>query len=87
MIRRIYKKVTEQCKQMEPTVRALFSAGKSDEPMSEYEIYSYEAFRKRICDDIRKADNLKMKLIDENRMKNYLDSVKTERKNLADNVS
>lgn len=121
----LQKKVTEQCKQMEPIVRALFTicevdgkvivsaeipgadisertvfykgvgrirgsyvrVGESDEPMSEYEIYSYEAFRKRIRDDIRKIDNLKMRLVDENRMKNYLDTVKTERKNLADNVS
>lgn len=121
----LQKKVTEQCKQMEPIVRALFTicevdgkvivsaeipgadiserpvfykgvgrirgsyvrVGESDEPMSEYEIYSYEAFRKRIRDDIRKIDNLKMRLVDENRMKKYLDTVKTERKNLADNVS
>ena len=87
----LQKKVNEQCKQMEPAVRALFTVceidgktvvsaeipgvdiserpvfyrgvgrikgsyvrvGESDEPMSEYEIYSYEAFRKRIRDDIR----------------------------------
>lgn len=121
----LQKKVTEQCKQMEPTVRALFSiceiegkiivsaeipgvdiserpvfykgvgrikgsyvrVGESDEPMSEYEIYSYEAFRKRIRDDIRTINNSKMQLLDEKRMKNYLDAVKNERKNLAENVS
>lgn len=121
----LQKKVTEQCKQMEPTVRALFTiceiagkvivsaeipgvdiserpvfykgvgrikgsyvrVGESDEPMSEYEIYSYEAFRKRIRDDIRTIQNSKMQLLDEKRMKNYLDAVKAERKNLADNVS
>ena len=119
------KKVTEQCKQMEPSVRALFSiceiegkiivsaeipgvdiserpvfykgvgrikgsyvrVGESDEPMSEYEIYSYEAFRKRIRDDIRTISNSKMQLLDEKRMKDYLDAVKNERKNLAENVS
>lgn len=121
----LQKKVTEQCKQMEPTVRALFSiceiegkiivsaeipgvdiserpvfykgvgrikgsyvrVGESDEPMSEYEIYSYEAFRKRIRDDIRTISNSKMQLLDEKRMKDYLDAVKDERKNLAENVS
>lgn len=120
----LQKKVTEQCKQMEPAVRALFTlceidgkvivsaeipgadiserpvfykgvgrvkgsyvrVGESDEPMSEYEIYSYEAFRKRICDDIRTVDHAKMQLIDEKRMKEYLDAVRVERKNLADNV-
>lgn len=121
----LQKKVTEQCKQMEPPVRALFTiceiddkvivsaeipgvdiwerpvfykgvgrvkgsyvrVGESDEQMSEYEIYSYEAFRKRIRDDIRTIDNSKMNLVNENRIKSYLDAVKTERKNLADNVS
>ena len=61
--------------------------GESDEPMSEYEIYSYEAFRKRIRDDIRVVENAKMQLFDEKRMNNYLASVKNERRNLAENVS
>lgn len=121
----LQKRVTEQCKQMEPSVRALFTVceidgrkvvsaeipgvdiserpvfykgvgrikgsyvrvGESDEPMSEYEIYSYEAFRKRTRDDIRTIDNAKFTMIDENRMADYLDAVKSERRNLADNVS
>lgn len=121
----LQKKVTEQCKQMEPSVRALFTlceidgktvvsaeipsvdiserpvfykgvgrikgsyvrVGESDEPMSEYEIYSYEAFRKRIRDDIRIVDNAKMRLLDEERLDNYLTAVKQERKNLSENVS
>lgn len=121
----LQKKVTEQCKQMEPMVRALFTmceidgktivsaeipgvdisdrpvfykgvgrikgsyvrVGESDEPMSEYEIYSYEAFRKRIRDDIRTIENGKLNLINEKRMADYLTAVKNERKNLADNVS
>lgn len=121
----LQKKVTEQCKQMEPAVRALFTmceigekilvsaeipgvdvsdrpvfykgvgrikgsyirVGESDEPMSEYEIYSYEAFRKRIRDDIRIVEGAKTQLFDENRMAEYLSRVKSERRNLADNVS
>lgn len=121
----LQKKITEQCKQMEPPVRALFTiceihgkiivsaeipgadiserpvfykgvgrmkgsyvrVGESDEPMSEYEVYSYEAFRKRIRDDIRTIEHSTMQLIDENRMKTYLEAVKNERRNLADNVS
>lgn len=121
----LQKKVTEQCKQMEPTVRALFTVcdidgktivsaeipgvdisdrpvfykgvgrikgsyvrvGESDEPMSEYEIYSYEAFRKRIRDDIRTIDNAKLAMIDEKRMSDYMAAVKNERKNLADHVT
>lgn len=121
----LQKKVTEQCKQMEPSVRALFTVcdidgntvvsaeipgvdiserpvfykgvgrvkgsyvrvGESDEPMSEYEIYSYEAFRKRLRDDIRTVENAKMNMIDEARMETYLSAVRKERKNLAENVS
>lgn len=121
----LQKKVTEQCKQMEPSVRALFTVceidgktivsaeipgvdiaerpvfyrgvgrikgsyvrvGESDELMSEYEIYSYEAFRKRTRDDIRIIENSKLNMIDEKRMNEYLMAVKSERKNLADNVS
>ena len=121
----LQKKVTEQCKQMEPAVRALFTmceigekilvsaeipgvdvsdrpvfykgvgrikgsyirVGESDEPMSEYEIYSYEVFRKRIRDDIRIVKGAKIQLFDEKRMAEYLSRVKSERRNLADNVS
>lgn len=54
--------------------------------MSEYEIYSYEAFRKRIRDDIRTVDNGKLSMINEKRMEDYLAAVKSERKNLIDNV-
>lgn len=61
--------------------------GKSDEPMSEYEIYSYEAFRKRIRDDVRTVENAKMRFFDKERLEGYLVSVKRERKNLAKHVT
>ena len=121
----LQKKVTEQCKEMEPMVRALFSVceidgkmvvsaeipgtdiserpvfykgagrmrgsyirvGESDEPMSEYEIYSYEAFRKRIRDDIRVVSNAKLSLFDTEKLNEYISAVKSERINLANNVS
>ena len=121
----LQKKVTEQCKQMEPSVRALFTVceindktivsaeipgvdiskrpvfykgvgrikgsyvrvGESDEPMSEYEIYSYEAFRNRTRDDIRVVEGASLKLINKERMNQYLEAVRNERKNLYDNVS
>lgn len=121
----LQKKVTEQCKQMEPSVRALFTVceindktivsaeipgvdiskrpvfykgvgrikgsyvrvGESDEPMSEYEIYSYEAFRNRTRDDIRVVEGASLKLINKERMNQYLKAVRNERKNLYDNVS
>ena len=45
--------------------------GEADELMSEYEIYSYEAFRKRIRDDVRTVENAKLSLIDEKRMSEH----------------
>ena len=92
----LQKKVMEQCLQMEPVVRPLFTivqieektlvsaeisecdiydkpcfykgAGRlrgsyirvedSDQPMTEYEIYSYEAFKKRIHDELRTIDDI-----------------------------
>ncbi|MBR1661725.1 MAG: putative DNA binding domain-containing protein [Acidaminococcaceae bacterium] len=61
--------------------------GDADEPMSEYEIYSYEVFRRRIKDELRTVDRVRLSLFDKERMAAYLASVKSERKNLAENVS
>ncbi len=121
----LQKKVTEQCKQMEPVVRPLFTVcsvgdkivvsaeipgvdvdqrpvfyrgvgrvkgsyirvGESDEQMSEYEVYSYDAFRKRIRDDLRKVDGAKLSLFDEARLQQYLAAVKRDRPNIANAVS
>ena len=121
----LQKKVTEQCKQMEPVVRALFTVcdykgktvvsaeipsvdvserpvfykgvgrikgsyirvGESDELMNEYEIYSYEAYRKRIRDDKRTVENCNINMFDEERITEYLNAAKMERQNLSTNVS
>ena len=120
----LQKKVTEQCKQMEPVVRALFTVcetagklivsaeipgvdiadrpvfyrgvgrikgsyvrvGESDEPMSEYEVYSYDAFRRRIREDLRTAQNARKGFFDQKRLGDYLEAVKKERKNLTEHV-
>ena len=106
----LQKKVTEQCNQMSPCVRALFTVceiddkvvvsaeipgldvaerpcfyrgtgrlkgayirvGDADEPMSEYEIYSYDAFRKRIRDDIREATGARRSFFDEEKLACFL---------------
>ena len=121
----LQKKVAEQCKQMEPPVRVLFTVcdidgkkivsaeipgvdvdlrpvfykgvgrikgsyirvGESDEQMSEYEVYSYEAFRKRIRDELRTVDDEKFSLINNERISHYLNEVKKEKDNLAKSVS
>ena len=54
--------------------------------MSEYEIYSYEAFRKRVRDDVRVVENARFSLLDKERLDEYLTAVKQERKNLSENV-
>ena len=55
--------------------------------MSEYEIYSYEAFRKRICDDLRTVDNQEFFIPDQSKIQAYLTAVKTDRANLSKHVS
>lgn len=121
----LQKKITEQCKQMEPVVRPLFTicsigvkiiisaeipsvnpdqrpvfykgvgrikgsyirVGESDEQMSEYEIYSYDAFRKRVRDDLRRVDGAKLSFFDEGRVEKYMDAVKHDRQNITHAVS
>ena len=117
----LQKRVNEQCKQMVPLVRPIFTvvdyqghpvvsaeipsvdigerpcyysgvgrirgsyvrAGDSDEPMSEYEIYSYEAYRKKYQDDIRLNDQCSFKSIDQNLFQAYVEKVISQKSNLA----
>lgn len=57
--------------------------GNANEPMSEYEIYSYDAFKRQICDDIRKIDRALNKKIDTTKLDVYLAQLKQNRPNLA----
>lgn len=57
--------------------------GDADKPMSEYEVYSYEAFRKKYRDDIRAADDVSFKSLDMGRVESYLALKRDERPNLA----
>lgn len=106
----LQKKVTEQCNQMEPAVRAFFTiaeykdvficcaeipsvdqaerpcfykgAGKSkgsyirvgdaDLPMTDYEIYNYEAYRKHLHDDERPVERALWNLLNQDRMTAYV---------------
>lgn len=62
---------------------AYVRVGDADEHMSEYEIYSYDAFRKKIKDDLRAVDGARMELINEERLALWLARVKAERPNVA----
>jgi ATP-dependent DNA helicase RecG len=51
--------------------------------MSEYEVYSYEAFRRRIRDELRTVPECKLNFFNKERLSKYLMAVKKERSNFA----
>ena len=106
----LQKKVTEQCNQMEPPVRAVFTVaevdgkpvcsaeipaidllerpcyykgagrvkgsyirvGDADLPMTDYELYSYEAFRKHLYDDERSIERASLKVLNQDVLQRYV---------------
>jgi len=106
----LQKKVTEQCLQMEPPIRAVFTlaeinglwvcsaeipsvdiserpcyyrgsgrlkgsfirVGDADLPMTDYELYSFEAFRKHLHDDERIVERASLDLLDQEKVKKYI---------------
>ncbi|MCQ2742593.1 MAG: putative DNA binding domain-containing protein [Bacilli bacterium] len=60
--------------------------GDSDEPMSEYEVYDYESYKKRIKDDLRTIEDCDIGVFDEAKIDKYLFEVKKERNHVATNV-
>ena len=118
----LQKQVNNQCLQMEPVVRPLFTVtekdgkyfvaaeipaidisdrpcfykgvgrikgsyvrvGDSDELMTEYEIYSYEAYRKKFQDDVRIVERATMKALDQKLLSKYIESLKDGKPNFAD---
>jgi len=117
----LQSRVAEQCKQMQPAVRPLFTVadvdgkvvvsaeipgtdvserpvyykgagrvkgsfirvGEADEPMSDYEIYSYDAYRRQVRDDIRIAELADVSQFDGERISNYIAAVKKNKPNTA----
>lgn len=57
--------------------------GDADKPMTEYEVYSYEAFRKKYQDDVRPAERASFQSLDLPKVEEYLARKKHERANLA----
>lgn len=57
--------------------------GDGDKPMTEYEVYSYEAFRKKYQDDIRPAERASVQSLDMPKVEEYLARKRHERPNLA----
>lgn len=117
----LQKNVTEQCNQMEPPVRAVFTTaevegknicsaeipgvdfserpcyykgkgrskgsyirvGDADLPMTDYELYSYEAFRKHLHDDERPVERASMNTLDKIQIQKYLLQKRLERPGFA----
>lgn len=117
----LQKKITEQCRQMTPQVRAYFTVAEyegvsiccaeipsvdlterpcyysgmgkvkgsfvrvedADLPVTDYEIYSYESYRKRQHDDERPVERAKLSLLNTDRLHNYLLQMKIDRPGFA----
>lgn len=57
--------------------------GDADKPMTEYEVYSYEAFRKKYRDDIRPIASSDFAILDRSAVNRYVELKCHERANLA----
>ena len=57
--------------------------GDSDEPMTEYEVYSYEAYRKKYQDDIRVIERATYAALNRELISNYIELLKIGKPKLA----
>ena len=57
--------------------------GDSDEPMTEYEVYSYEAYRKKYQDDIRVIARVSFASLNQELLAKYVELLKTGKSRLA----
>lgn len=57
--------------------------GEQDLPMTEYEIYSYEAFKRHIQDELRENPRPEMALLDQRLLKEYLVEIRRIKRHLS----
>ena len=57
--------------------------GDSNEPMTEYEIYSYEAYRRKYQDDIREVPRVTLMSLDQEELNRYVELLKRGKQRLA----
>ena len=57
--------------------------GDSDEPMTEYEVYSYEAYRKKYQDDIRGVQRATLSSLNQEKLALYIELLKRGKPNLS----
>lgn len=69
------------------TKGSFIRVGDGDRQMTPYEIYSYEAFRLQLRDDLRTVERSNTRFFNWDRVNEYLKVVKKDRRNLANNVA
>lgn len=57
--------------------------GDSDQPMTEYEIYSYEAFKRRTYEELRTVDRATIDSLSKDNVMEYLIKLRRQKQNLA----
>ena len=57
--------------------------GDSDQPMTEYEIYSYEAYKRRIHDELRTVERATIEYLKKDNVMEYLIKLRRQKQNLA----
>lgn len=57
--------------------------GDSDEPMTEYEVYSYEAYKKKIRDELRTVDRATVEDFNAGTLEEYFLKIRREKANLS----
>lgn len=57
--------------------------GDADKQMTEYEVYSYEAYRRKYMDDIRPVESASLEALDQTKLDDYVTRRKLNRPNLA----
>ena len=62
---------------------AFVRVGDSDEPMTAYEIYSYEAFRKKYQDDLREIPRASFASLNQETLKTYLEKIREGKPKLS----
>ena len=53
--------------------------GDADLPMTDYELYSYEAFRKHLHDDERPVERATLQLLDMEKIQDYMGKMRVDR--------
>ena len=57
--------------------------GDSDEPMTEYEVYRFESFRRKYQDDVRPVERASRSILDQDLLTSYIDRLRESKPNLA----